>query len=158
MKQVRHMTWEKEEEEIKRKMLAPVEHLFGNHEYCGNWCYVLKALREKKRYLPDNNLPIYCKKANSKMYTQLSDAVKVFQTEDNVKECLHNYDTQLNEAMNMAVSRYVPKFKHYGTTMALDTRIRCVIGSHNMGYQGFYLALLRNLGCIHDNSIKNWHK
>ena len=61
MKQVQHMQWEKEEIKIKRKMLASVEHLFGNHEYCGNWCYVLKATREKKKYLPPDNLPIYCK-------------------------------------------------------------------------------------------------
>ena len=49
MKQVRHMQWEKEEEKIKQKIMAPVGHLFGNHEYCGNWCYVLKARKEKKK-------------------------------------------------------------------------------------------------------------
>ena len=43
MKQVRHMDWEKNEKQIKQKIMAPVEHLFVNHEYCGKWCYVLKA-------------------------------------------------------------------------------------------------------------------
>ena len=87
------------------------------------------------------------------MYEQLSEAVKIFQTEENVKECLHQFDTQQNEALNMAVSKYVPKYKHFGTTMALDTRIRCVIGTHNLGYKGFYFALLKNLGCLDNNSF-----
>ena len=154
MKQVRHMSWEKQEKDIKQKMLAPIEHLFGNHLYCSSWCYVLKARKEKKKYLPPNNPPIFCKKVDSKTYQQLTDAVKIFQTEDNTKECLHGFDTQQNEALNMAVSRYVPKNKHYGTTMALDTRVRCVIASHNMGYQGFYSALLRDLGCVDDTGLE----
>ena len=87
------------------------------------------------------------------MYEQLSEAVKDFQTEENVKECLHQFDTQQNKALNMAVSKYVPKYKHFGTTMALDTRIRCVIGTHNLGYKGFYFALLKNLGCIDNSSL-----
>ena len=48
----------------------------------------------------------------------------------------------------MAVSRYVPKFKHFGTTMTLDSRFRCVIGVHNMGYANYYLTLLTDLGCL----------
>ena len=155
MKQVRYMKWDSQQEEIKQKMNAPIEHLFGNHKNCGSWCYFLKAEREGKKYAPANNLPIYCKKVNNKTYQQLTDAVKCFQEEENVKECLHNFDTQQNEALNMAVSRYVPKFKHYGTTMALDTRIRCVISSHNMGYRDFYLALLTDLGCTDDNNLKS---
>ena len=87
------------------------------------------------------------------MYEQLSEAVKVFQTKENMKECLHQFDTQQNEALNMAISKYVPKDKHFGTTMALDTRIRCVIGTHNLGYKYFYFALLKKLGCIDNNSF-----
>ena len=51
----------------------------------------------------------------------------------------------------MCISRYVPKFKHYGTTMSFDTRIRCVIGHHNMGYETYYKSLLQNLGCLQKN-------
>ena len=85
------------------------------------------------------------------MYKQLTDAVARFQSEKNIKECLHKYDTQINEGLNMTVSRYVPKFKHYGTTMSLDTRIRCVVGQHNMGYATYYSTLLKNLGCLENN-------
>ena len=71
------------------------------------------------------------------MYDQLKEAVARFQTEENVRECLHKYDTQTNEGLKMLVSRYTPKFKHYGTTISLDTRIRCVVGHHNMGYDDY---------------------
>ena len=57
----------------------------------------------------------------------------------------------------MSVSRYVPKFKNYGTSMSLDTRVRCVIGSHNMGYTTYYKTLLCKLGCLEENDDKNCH-
>ena len=153
MKQVRHMDWGKEQKDIESKMSAPIEHVFGNHQYCGSWCYVLKAEREKKNYSPADNLPMYCKSENSTMYQQMNEAVETFKSKKNIKEILHPYDTQQNEALNMAVSRYVPKFKHYGTTMTLDTRVRCVIAAHNMSYSGFYSALLTDIGCIDDIGI-----
>ena len=48
----------------------------------------------------------------------------------------------------MAVSRYFPKFKHYGTTILLGTRIRCVIWQHIMGYATYFSTLLKDLGCL----------
>ena len=60
-----------------------------------------------------------------------------------------------NEALNMSVSRYVHKFKHYGTSMSLDTRIRCAIGSYNMGYDLLNSTLLDNLGCTDIEDGKN---
>ena len=48
LKQVRYLKWEEEREKIQRKVLAPIEHLFQNHEYCDEqWCYVLQAQKEK---------------------------------------------------------------------------------------------------------------
>ena len=37
--------------------------------------------------------------------------------------------------------------------MALDTRVRCVIASHNMSYKLFYLTLLKNLGCLNETGL-----
>ena len=51
----------------------------------------------------------------------------------------------------MSISRYVPKFEHFGTTMSLNNRVRLVLGVHNLGYAKFYLTLLHNLGCLHEN-------
>ena len=91
-------------------MLAPIEHVFGNHKHCGNWCYYLKAQKEGKKYTAGDNLPMYCKTADKIMYQQMNDAVDDFKQEDCVKETFHHFDTQQNEALNMVVSRYVPKF------------------------------------------------
>ena len=58
LKQIRYMYWEKNKEEIKRKVLAPVEHLFNACQYCDPfWCYVLKAQKENKPYVPDEKKP-----------------------------------------------------------------------------------------------------
>ncbi len=48
-----------------------------------------------------------------KMYDQLNKAVTRFQSEENIRECFHKHDTQVNERLNMSVSRYVPKFEHF---------------------------------------------
>ena len=158
LKQIRYLHWEKNEEEIKRKVLAPVEHLFNDHQYCDHsWCYVLKAQKENKPYVPDEKKPLFNKQTDEKMYSQLKESVARFQTEQNVIECLHKYDTQSNEGLNMSVSRYVPKFKHYGTSMSLNTRVRCVIGTHNMGYSTYYQTLLTNLGCLEERDGENRH-
>ena len=149
LKQVRYLNWENDDETIVSKAAAPIEHLFKNHVHCcSTWCYVLKAQNENKSYLPDPQKPLFDKVVDFKMYEQLCSAVARFQTKKNILECLHKYDTQQNESLNMSVSRYVPKFKHFGTTMALDTRVRCVIGVRNLGYANFYNTLLFNLGCL----------
>ena len=41
--------------------------------------------------------------------------------------------------------------------MALDTRGRCVIGTHNMGHSNYYLTLLTNLGCLDEMDNENRH-
>ena len=55
----------------------------------------------------------------------------------------------------MFLSKYVPKFKHRGTIMSLDTRIQCVIGHRNMGYETYYKTFLKDLGCLQED--KKFH-
>ena len=79
------------------------------------------------------------------MYEQLQECVRKFQTRENVTECLHSFGTQKNEAVNNLIARVAPKFKHFGTTPALDTRVSTVAGTTNMGYEQYYLSLLHML-------------
>ena len=109
---------------------------------------ILEGKKGKKKYKPKDGKQIFCKKEDKREYEQMCLAVERFQTDENIKECLHSYDTQYNESLNMSVARYVPKFKHYGTTMSLESRVRCVLGVHNSGYSNFYLTLLTFLGCL----------
>ena len=89
---------------------------------------------------------MFDKNVDTKMYQQLTKTFEWFQTSCNIVECLHKYNTQQNESLNMPLSRYVPKFKHYRTSVPLDTRIRCVIWSYNIGYDLFHLTFSANLG------------
>ena len=43
------------------------------------------------------------------------------------------------------IARFVPKFKHFGTTTALDTRIDTVVGICNFGYKKFYTTLINDI-------------
>ena len=141
------MNWEKDEKQILNKAKAPIEHVFDNHLYCSEtWCYKLKAQKEGKVYHPPPNRPFYCKTKDSKMYKQLVTSLSRFQTSEALKESMHFLDTQSNEAMNQAVARFCPKFKHFGTTMTLATRVHLAIHIRNKGYKECYLELFNKLG------------
>ena len=47
LSQLKHLDPVKDEEEIKKKASVPLEHIFGCHKYCGDWCY--KKGNEKRR-------------------------------------------------------------------------------------------------------------
>ena len=121
----------------------------------------------KKKHLPEPSRPLFDRNVDAKMYQQLTDAFSKFQTEKIIQECLHEYDTQINEGLNMTVSRYVPKFEHYGTTMSLDTRIRCakqqlyeehVDCAWNMGTYQSRIAILREQGQQTQQSLSEKRK
>ena len=146
LQQVKKLDLQEEWEEIDRRVRAPIEHLFNNHQFCQmEWCYALQAQKEGKIYTPDKRKPFYCKVKDKKMLDQLEESVRKFQTKENVKECLHSFDTQKNEAVNNLIARVAPKFKHFGTTPALDTRVSTVAGTTNMGYKEYYINLLHML-------------
>ena len=143
LNQIKHLSVEEDWEVINKRVRAPVEHIFNNHEYCDiAWCYAKQAAADNQQYIPPKNRPFYSKKQDKKMYEQLLAAVSRFQTKENVAECLHRYNTQKNEALNQMVARFVPKNKHFGTTPALDTRLACCVAITNMGYELFYSTLL----------------
>jgi len=153
LKQIRHLNWEENEKEIKNKMLAPLEHLFDNHQYCGSWCYAKKAQTDDVLYIADENRPFYNIKKQNKMYKQVKSSISKFQTKELVIDCLHNFDTNVNESLNILVARMCPKFKHFGASNSLHTRVCIVAGIHNIGYENFYVNTLSNLGIIDSNNI-----
>ena len=44
-----------------------------------------------------------------------------------------------------------PKFKHFGATMTLTTRVCVAVGIHNMGIKGFYNGVFHTLGMNDDD-------
>ena len=146
LNQIKHLDVEKDWKKIKERVSAPVEHIFDCHKYCDvAWCYSLMAERDKITYVPPPTRPFYNKTRDKKMYLQLLDAVKRFQSKEAITECLHPYNTQKNEAINNVVARYCPKFKHLGITPVLSLRLAIVMAVINEGYEQFYRALINEL-------------
>ena len=120
--------------------------MLDEHEYCGDWCYKKKALEEGKDYVPPDNRPFLSKTAHSRSYNQMHKVVQKFSSYGKLCESIHDGDTQKNEALNTAIARVAPKFKHFGGTMTLPTRINLVAAVTNMGYREFYMNFLPMLG------------
>ena len=55
-----------------------------------------------------------------------------------IAESIHDFDTQLNEALNMAIARACPKFKHMGQTLTLQTRVAMIASIKNKGYKNYH--------------------
>ena len=155
LSQIRNLNPVEDERKIEKMASAPLEHVFDNHENCGDWCYKKKAMTKGDIYVPPPNRPFYSKEVNSKMYNQIREVVQNFNGMDTLKESIHSYDTQKNEALNQCISRVAPKFKHFGATLTLHTRIHLVIAMTNEGYANFYTNLLPQLVNLnkHNNLI-----
>ena len=59
---------------IIKKGKAPLEHLFDEHQYCGDWCYKKKVIEEGKNYVPPDNRPFLSKVTHQRTYQQTKDA------------------------------------------------------------------------------------
>ena len=55
------------------------------------------------------------------LYHQVLDALAPFMKEDMLKMLWHEYDTNVNEAMNRSVSSFAPKDRTFCRTMSLET-------------------------------------
>ena len=148
LNQIQDLDIKNDWKKVKDSVSAPIEHIFDNHQHCNiDWCYSLKATKEGKQYTPSVQRPFYDKTGKYKsMYEQLISGLERFQTKRSIEECLHPFDTQKNESINQQIARFVPKFKHFGTTTALDTRVATVVGIVNYGYEKFYNELIDQIG------------
>ena len=121
---------------------ALVEHLFNYHDYCNsNWCRPKKQFegttdKEKGKELSTS---FYRNKYNNaKLYNQIKKAYLPYTTEARLKESLHLYDTQKNEAMNNSIAKYATKTKTYGMTISLTNRVMIAIGVSNLGAEAYW--------------------
>ena len=83
------------------------------------------------------------------MYTQIWKVYQPFTTPTRLKESLHEFNTQKNEAMNASITKYAPKTKTHGMTISLTNRVTIAIGINNYGaekysrrvYNELYIAM-----------------
>ena len=92
---------------------------------------------------------------NKKLYKQITKIYNELTSDDRLKECLHSYDTQLNEAMNTSVSRYARKGRTYCTTMSLTNRVMIAMGVRNEGFHGFWSRVFDSLQLPMSVSLAN---
>ena len=76
-------------------------------------------------------------------------------TDERLLECMHRFESQINEALNNAVAKYVRKGRTYCTTMSLTNRIMIVMGVHNLGYFGYWSRVLASMELYLSTSLGN---
>jgi len=86
----------------------------------------------------------------------MRDAYEPFTSEERLRESLHCYSTQKNEAMNNSVAKYAPKTRTYSTTMALTNRVMIAIGTSNLGYVTFWERVFTDLDLIMNTDTRSF--
>ena len=80
------------------------------------------------------------------LYHQIFDALEPFIKEDMLKMLWHQYDTNINEAMNRSVSSFAPKDRTFSRTMSLQTRVSIAAGVQIAGHYKFWKKVLEAQG------------
>ena len=149
-------------EDILQNIMAPIDHLFDDHKYCDStWCHK-KAQEENKINLEDmksdcNRMGYYrCKVKDKELYEKLCELYKPYITEERIKQCQHEFETQVNEGMNTCVAKYAPKGRHYSKSISLEARVKVAAGIYNAGYHFFWTEVLDELGIKAAPSIEKY--
>eukprot|EP00978_Attheya_sp_CCMP212_P018404 scaffold50352_cov37-Attheya_sp.AAC.2 len=129
--------------------LAPLEHLFGNHEYCTEHCPGKKALQKNEEYNP-KTAPME-KEMHRDIYLDILECTAGYFEEERVSQIIRENmpteivlkGTQSCEAINNADITLAPKNRHYSSTCSLGDRSSTMIGTHNLGKTAFYEAIAR---------------
>ena len=121
-------------DEFVKNANAPLEHLFNNHEYCSpDWCDALKARKEGRVYIHPEG---YCNKnteTGAKMYSQLAAITKKYGTASYLRQSMHPFNTQSNEALNFSQACLTPKSKSFHESFTFHHRHAIVVGVHITG-------------------------
>ena len=164
--------WNKSIDEICDKAQAVIEHLFNNHAHCDvQWCHAKQKENMKEnlhdqcdeeevsasdlKKPPTHPFKYRSKTKDSELYNEIRKAYEKYQTPERLRESLHPYDTQSNEAMNQSVSKYAPKNKSYGASMSLATRVSVAIGVFNLGHYQYWLEVYHHLGLCMSQTLSD---
>lgn len=79
------------------------------------------------------------------MYGQITAAMAPYLAPKQLKILMHNWSTQLNEAMNNSVDAYTLKIKNFSGTLSLKARVGIASGVLTLGYFSFWSRLFKTL-------------
>ena len=124
-------------ENITTGLKAVVEHMFGNHTYCQEWCGFIKNSENYKHA----NLPYGKDLTDESLHKSLS---KLF-TSLNANKLAFLSSTQANESFNNTVASKAPKAKHYSDSSSLHFRLCAGVSQKNEGY-GYVASVHKDAG------------
>jgi hypothetical protein len=130
-------------EEFKTAVRAVLEHHFDNHEHCAAWCKHGHGTEQEKR---ESGLRFRCKVKNKKLYEFLKEHHDKFMEETKLRQLWHEYDTNLVEAFNKFLTKFLPKDKTYCQTIENKARSMVAAGLQSVGYQQFYSRVFERTG------------
>ena len=102
-------------------------------------------LTERERRREDPNYYM-CKFHDFMDYKRMKEEYEKYVTDDALAQCLHTYDTQKNESMNLVVAKYAPKNRTYAKSISLQTRVHVAVGVSIVRKQKFWSEVCRELG------------
>ena len=130
-----------------------LEHSYDCHVKCdSSWCYCKRAQEEEKKYHPEEGHKFYSKTKDSKLYLQLKGIIDSVDTEENMKQSLHPYDSNSNESLNKSVTRYAPKHKNLSSSQTLFVRIVITVEVYNMEFLNYWSTVCE-LCHFHDDKL-----
>jgi hypothetical protein len=139
---------------------AVVEHHFNNHDYCEEWCPVLKRReRIRKGEIQEDeasDLKYRCKIKNARLYLQCRAYHDAYTTDSSLWELWHEVHSNKCESLNGFITKILPKHKHYCGTIINEARTYVAISIDSVGYKEYYHRLFERLG-IEETTITSEH-
>ena len=117
-------------ENITVGLKAVVEHMFGNHSYCQEWCGFINNPEKYKHC----NLPYGKDLTDESLHKALADMF----TNMDANKLAYLSSTQANESLNNTVVSKAPKARHYSDSSSLQYRLCASVSQKNEGYN--YIA------------------
>ena len=134
-------------EEFMDAAKAPLEHLFGNHAHCSDdWCLTLKAQKVGKTYTHPDRFCTHDTPEGEKMYNDLFAITNKYGSKFFLRQSMHPFNTQTNEALNHSQACLTPKSKAFHESRAFHYRHAICIGSHNWGVFKFWTQVFSHMG------------
>ena len=89
------------------------------------------------------------------MYEQLSQITKKYGNEFYLKQSMHPFTTQTNEALNYSQACLTPKTKSFHESSSFHYRHAIVIGCHNLGYANYWKLAFDRIGILYSQYFEH---
>ena len=125
---------------ITEGLTAIPNHVFGCHDFCGQWC--------RAKQTPDGNY-VYRSLPHGKPLVDTSLKAAITDVFDHFKKHADKLaklgSTQANESLNKSIASKAPKTHHFSGTANLSHRLSAAIAEKNIGPN--YVTAVRSSSC-----------